>query len=213
MKYYIVLEYLKMSKPALYLSFDVETDGPSPLVNNLLSIGIVGFEENTGTEVFEFETNIISLPNHTPDTRCMETFWLKPEQKEAWEYLQTNKNNYIKVFEDLSCKLTVLSNKYELVWVAYPACFDWMFLKSYYEMAKSNSPNKNDFYDIGFQCVCISSLFDWYKKRHNITSSQASQLFNELGEFDAKTNHYASADARVQGKFYIGLVKKMLESK
>lgn len=197
-----------MSKSILYLSFDVETDGPSPLVNNLLSIGIVGFEENTKTEVFEFETNIIPLPTHTPDTQCMETFWLKPEQKEAWDYLKTNKRNYVEVFEDLSCKLTILSNKYKLVWVAQPACFDWMFFKSYYELAKSNSPNKKDFYDIGYQCVCISTLFNLYKKTHNLNSSQSSQLFNELGEFDAKTNHRASADARVQGKFYLGLTRK-----
>lgn len=202
-----------MSKQTLYLSFDIETDGHSPLVNNLLSIGIVGFEENNKTPVFEFESNIIPLPTHISDTKCMETFWLKSEQKEAWEYLQTNKKDYIKVFEDLSCKLYVLSDKYKLVWIAYPACFDWMFFKSYYEMAKSNSPNKKDFYDIGYKCVCISSLFDWYKKIHNITSSQAFQLFNELGEFNSQTNHYALADARVQGKFYIGLMKKMMKSK
>jgi len=202
-----------MSKQILYLSFDVETDGPSPLVNNLLSIGIVGFEENTGTEVFEFETNIIPLPTHTPDIKCLETFWLKPEQKEAWDYLKINKKNYIQVFEDLSCKLSILSNKYKIVWIAQPACFDWMFLKSYYELAKSNSTNKKDFYDIGYRCVCVSTLFDWYKKVHNLNSSQSFKLFNELGEFDAKTNHRALADARVQGKFYLGLVKKMLYSK
>lgn len=202
-----------MSKSILYLSFDVETDGPSPLVNNLLSIGIVGYEENTGTKIFEFENNIIPLPTHTPDTQCMETFWLKPEQKDAWDYLKTNKKNYIEVFEDLSDKLTILSNTYKLVWVAQPACFDWMFFKSYYELAKSNSPNKKDFYDIGYQCMCISTLFNWYRKTHNITSSQASKLFNELGEFDAETNHRALADAKVQGKFYIGLMKKMLNNK
>ena len=202
-----------MTKQILYLSFDVETDGPSPLVNNLLSIGIVGFEENTGSEVFEFQANIIPLPTHTPDAQCMETFWLKPEQKEAWDYLNTNKRDYIDIFEDLSCKLTVLSNKYKLVWIAHPACFDWMFFKSYYDLAKSNSLNKKDFYDIGYQCVCISTLFNWYRKTHNLNSSQSFQLFNELGEFDVKTNHRASADARVQGKFYIGLKKKMLENK
>lgn len=198
-----------MLKKTLYLSFDVETDGPSPLVNNLLSIGIVGFEENTQIEVFEFETNIIPLPTHTPDTLCMETFWLKPEQKEAWNYLNTNQRNYIEVFEDLSKKLLVLSNTYKFVWIAYPSCFDWMFFKSYYDMAKSNSLNKNYFYDIGYECICISTLFDWYRKTHNLTSSQSLQLFNELGEFNTKTNHRALADARVQGKLYLGLVKKM----
>ena len=42
-----------MSKPILYLSFDVKIDGPAPLVNNLLSIGIVGLEESTSNIVFE----------------------------------------------------------------------------------------------------------------------------------------------------------------
>lgn len=199
----------KMSKPVLFLSFDVETDGPSPLVNNLLSIGIIGLEKESGCEVFEFESNIMLLDNHIPDNVCMETFWLKPEQKDAWEYLKTNKRNYIEVFEDLSKKLFKLANTYKLIWIAQPACFDWMFFKSYYELAKFNS--SENFYDIGFKCTCISSLFDWYKNTHNLTLSQSTKLFNELGEFDNKNNHQALTDARVQGKFYIGLLKKMSE--
>ena len=63
-----------MSKPIFYLSFDVETDGPAPLVNNLLSIGIVGLEESTSNVVFEFESNIKPLETHKSDTQCMETF-------------------------------------------------------------------------------------------------------------------------------------------
>ena len=34
-----------MSKPNLYLSFDVETDGPRPAKNNLLAIGICGLDD------------------------------------------------------------------------------------------------------------------------------------------------------------------------
>lgn len=199
-----------MSKPILYLSFDVETDGPTPLVNNLLSIGIVGLEENTSNIVFEFEANVIPLESHKSDTQTMETFWLKPEQKDAWEYLMTNQKNYLTVFEDLSLKLKKLALTYKLVWVAQPACFDWMFLKSYYELAKSNSLTGTDFYDIGYQCKCSSTLYDLYKKSNNLTSKEALELFNELGEFNPKQNHMALLDAKVQGKFYIKLIKKML---
>lgn len=198
-----------MSKPILYLSFDVETDGPSPLVNNLLSIAIVGLEENTSNIVFEFESNINQLPTHTPDANCMKYFWLKPKQKKAWEYLQINKRDYIEVFEDLSKKIFELSNKYELVWIAYPACFDWMFLKSYYELAKNNSFNKDLFYDIGYECKCIDTLWEYYKKSNNLEANIARNLFNEMGEFDPKLNHQALSDAKVQGKFFIGLMKKM----
>lgn len=198
-----------MSLPTLYLSFDVETDGPTPLVNNLLSVGIVGIEENTSNIVFEFESNILPLETHKSDTQCMETFWLKPEQKKAWDYLQTNQKDYLTVFEDLSSKLENLSLNYKLEWVAFPACFDWMFLKSYYELAKSNSSNGKKFYDIGYECICSSTLFDLYKKNNNLTSKEAYKLFNELGEYDPNQNHMAISDAKVQGKFYINLIKKM----
>jgi Zn-dependent M32 family carboxypeptidase len=199
-----------MSKPILYLSFDVETDGPSPLINNLLSIGIVGLEEDSMDIVFEFESNIKPLPTHIPDSQCMETFWLKPEQKTSYEYLQINPQDYIKVFEDLSQRLQILSNKYKLIWVAQPACFDWMFFKSYYEMAKTQSPNKELFYEIGYQCKCVSTLFDLYKKSNNLSSKQATKLFNELGEFNPELNHQSLSDAKVQGKFFVKLIKKMI---
>jgi len=199
-----------MSKPVLYLSFDVETDGPTPLVNNLLSVGIIGLEENTSNIVFEFEANIKPLESHKQDTQCMESFWLKPEQKEAWEYLQTNQKDYLEVFEDLSSELKKLDIKYKLVWVAYPACFDWMFFKSYYELAKSSSLNEQNFYDIGYQCKCISTLFDLHKKINDLLPNEATKLFNDLGQVEPNHNHKALYDAKVQGKFYIKLMKIML---
>ncbi len=199
-----------MSKQQLYLSFDVETDGPSPLINNLLSIGIAGFDENKNV-VFKFESNILPLDTHTSDKECLETFWLKPEQKKAWDFLQTNQKNYINVFENLSCELYKLSVKYKLIWVAHPACFDWMFFKSYYELAKNNSSNKENFYDIGFQCKCSSTLFDYYKKKNKISSIEATKLFNEMGEVDADKNHYAIDDAIVQGKFYLKLLELLIK--
>lgn len=196
-----------MSKKILYLSFDVETDGPTPTINNLLSIGIVGIEENTEQKVFEFEANLLPIEGHIPDSQCMKTFWLKSEQQKAWEYLHTNQKNYIEVFEDLSNKLTNLANNYKIIWIAYPSCFDWMFLKSYYELAKLNSKSNVNFYDIGYECVCISTLWDFYKNHNNLTSKEATKLFKKLGEFDNETNHYAISDAEAQGKFYIELMK------
>jgi hypothetical protein len=139
----------------------------------------------------------------------METFWQKPEQKIAWDYLQTNKRNYIEVFEDLSTKFKELSNKYVLKFVAHPSCFDWMFFKCYYELAKSNSHDKECFYDIGYHCDCSSTLWKCYKQLHKLSSKEADKLFKELGEPDEKSNHFAISDAKVQGKFYIGLLKRM----
>lgn len=196
------------NKEKLFLSFDIESDGPTPMLNNLISIGIVGITLDEKI-IFEYATNIEPLPTHIQDLHTMQTFWLKPEQKLAWDYLHINKRNYIEVFEDLGVKLKKLSNKYILKFVAHPACFDWMFLKSYYELAKSNSKNKEYFYDIGYNCLCSSTLWNIYKQINNLSSNQANKLFKEWGEFDEDSNHIAISDARVQGKCYVKLLKKM----
>jgi hypothetical protein len=196
------------NKEKLFLSFDIESDGPTPIVNNLLSIGIVGINMDEEI-VFEYQANIEPLATHIQDTQCMQTFWLKPEQKIAWDFIQENKRNYIVVFEELGQKLKELSHKYNLKFVAHPACFDWMFFKCYYELAKSNSQDKECFYDIGYSCECSSTLWNYYKKSNKLTSIQADQLFKYLGEFDESLNHMALSDAKVQGKFYVKLLKKL----
>ena len=42
-----------MSATKLYLSFDIEADGPSPCLNNMLSLGICGMTE-TGEIVYKY---------------------------------------------------------------------------------------------------------------------------------------------------------------
>jgi hypothetical protein len=196
------------NKEKIFLSFDIESDGPTPMINNLLSIGIVGITIDEKI-VFEYEANIEPLATHVQDNQCMQTFWLKSEQKLAWEHLQTNRRNYIEVFEELGLKLKELDSKYKLKFVAHPACFDWMFVKCYYELAKSNSHDKGCFYDIGYQCECASTLWNCYKQSNKLSSQQANKLFKEWGEFDENSNHMALSDATVQGKFYIKLLNIM----
>lgn len=201
-----------MSKPVLYLSLNVKIDGPSPLLNNLLSIGIVGFEEDTTQIAFEFESNIEQIEGHIHCKKHLETFWLKPEQEEALKFIQTNQRCYIDVFIELSDKLKVLDSKYKLVWIAYPACFHWMFFKSYYELAKSKYLEDYDFFDISYYCVCINSFFDTIIKQFKLNSKQSNKLYvefyDELLQIDKekKNLHYGLFDAKVQGKFYLGLL-------
>ncbi len=109
----------------------------------------------------------------------------------------------------MGIKLKELDNQYKLKFVAHPACFDWMFFKCYYELAKSNSSNKENFYHIGYQCTCSSTLWNYYKQSNKINSNQADKLFKYLGKFDNESNHIAISDARVQGRFFVRLLKKM----
>lgn len=196
-------------KPILYLSFDVETDGSTPLVNNLLSIGIVGLLSN-GQIIYEFEANILPLESHKSDDKTME-FWSKPENLNAWNYLNLNQQYYLDVFEQLETELSVQSTQYNLVFVAQPACFDWMFFKCYYELAKSNSL-KSTFFDIGFKCTCISTLVNYYKNLNNSNSSIINKLTKSIKQNNTGIEHSALADAKIQGLFYCELIKIMQNS-
>lgn len=201
---------MKKIKPQLFLSFDVETDGPTPLLNNLLSIGIVGITSNCDI-IYKFEANIKPLETHCQDKKTMETFWLKSEQETAWNNLMTNQRNVVEVFEQLSNELLELSYKYNLAFVAKPACFDWMFFKCYYEYAKSKSTNEINFYDIGFKCICASTLTDYYK---NLDSSNLSVISKLMADIKKNTNgfeHNALYDATIQGLFYCKLLEKLNE--
>ena len=66
-----------IEKEKLFLSFDIESDGPTPMTNNLLSIGIIGITMDEKI-IFEYEANIEPLVTHVQDNQCMQTFWLKP---------------------------------------------------------------------------------------------------------------------------------------
>lgn len=187
-------------KKKLYLSFDVETDGNTPVLNNMLSIGIYGIDKDLN-EVFTFDANIFPLPNRHQESTCMETFWLKDENKLAWDHLKINQRHYVDVFVELSEKLLELNETYQLVFVAFPASFDFAFLKAYYEMTRlvHNKP----MYNIGFSCKCGSTLWNIYKEKNNLSNKNADELKKILGGFNSKNEHFALEDARFQGTVYV----------
>jgi DNA polymerase III alpha subunit (gram-positive type) len=199
----------KTVKPNIYLSFDVETDGPTPMINNLLSIGIVGLTLNEEI-IYRFEANILPLEYHQQDKKTMD-FWLKPQQEQSWNHLLTNQRYYMDVFNQLSDELKELTNTYNIHFIAQPACFDWMFLKCYYEQAKLHSTNPDNFYDIGFKCECISTLSEYYKKIDQYNRNIVSNIMQTIKQNNNGTEHQALYDATIQGLFYCKLSKILNE--
>ena len=200
-----------MSKPKLYLSFDVETDGNCPILNNLISIGFYGIDDNLA-KIFEYDANIEKLPGHQPEARCMNEFWLDPKNKNAWNHVNTNKRNYVDVFLELSDHFKNLNSKYKLIFVASPSCFDWMFFKCYYEMVRNVNNNINTMYDIGYKCHCGSALWDVYREKNKLSYSDSTVLYNQLGEFNAEKEHFALDDARCQALVYVKIKNKLLNN-
>ena len=96
------------TKPTLWLSFDIEADGPSPLCNNMLSIGICGLDDNCVSH-FEFEANFLPLDGHISDEKTMSYFWSNPENKNAYDRLQINQKSNFEIMSQLSENFEKLS--------------------------------------------------------------------------------------------------------
>lgn len=200
------------TKPNLYLSFDIESDGNNPMLNNMISIGFYGLDDNL-TKIFEFEANIEKLEGHESDPECMTTFWNLPENQGAWDYLQQNKKKYIDVMAELSWHFKTLSETYKLIFVAHPSAFDWMYFKCYYELARQNLIQKDPslkMHNIGYSCECSSTLWNLYKRQNNLSSNAASKVYKEISEVDESKEHIAIEDARCQGIAYVKLRNNLL---
>lgn len=184
-----------MNKAIGYLSFDVEADGPSPLSNSMLSLGVVLLTEQ-GIEVDSFEVNLVRRAGSKEDDDTMEWWSNHPE---AWAHCHQNTTSPQEGMKQLADFYAKHSGTYKLKWVAMPASFDWMFMKSYYS---TFAPE--DSVDIGFKAICMSTYRDCLMTCGKLTWEQFNVLFEQSG---ANSGHRAVDDARFQGKTFIKLTQ------
>lgn len=185
----------------LYLSFDIETDGDAPSVNNMLSIGIYGFDQ-TGAAVVEYQRNIAPHDTKVSDERCMKEFWNK--NPEAWAFVQQDQVSAETCMLQVAELFTSVKAKYKKVrWVARPAAYDWQWLNCYYsEFGPADKPS------IGFKARCISTMFDVYKEFNELTKKEEDAVWAEMTKGLALT-HNPLDDAKYQAALYIGLCARL----
>lgn len=118
----------------IYVSTDVETDGPIPGVYSMLSIGSAAFLPDK-TLVSGFTANLETLPEATehPDTM---KWWRS--QPEAWQAARQNTQSPAQVMKNYVAWLKALPG--EPVFVAYPAAFDFMFVCWYLNRFTGENP-------------------------------------------------------------------------
>jgi len=61
-----------------YISLDIETDGPVPMPNSMLSLGMAAFKAETGTMLDTFGINILPLIGGRQDPQTMEWWKVSP---------------------------------------------------------------------------------------------------------------------------------------
>ena len=120
--------------PEVYVSTDVEADGPIPGPHSMLSFASAAFLADK-TPVGTFSANLKTLNGAKGDERTM-AWW--QSQPEAWAACRENCRDPADVMPEYVQWLKSLPGK--VVFVAYPAAYDFMFVYWYLIRFAGESP-------------------------------------------------------------------------
>ena len=109
----------------IYVSTDIEADGPIPGPNSMLSLASAAFRADK-TPLGTFSRNLQTLPGAQPDPKT-EAWW--QSQPAAWAACREDARPPDEAMHDYLAWLKSLPGK--PVFVAYPAAYDFMFVDWY----------------------------------------------------------------------------------
>ena len=173
--------------PEIYVSTDVEADGPIPGPHSMLSFGSAAFREDK-TLVSTFSANLELLPGASGDPKTMDWWATQPE---AWAATRQDCRNPAGVMADYVRWLKGLPGK--PVFVAYPASYDFMFVYWYLIRCAGESPFPHSALDI--KTLVMAALGTEY--REAVKRNMPREWFEERPH-----NHVALDDAIGQGVLF-----------
>jgi 3'-5' exoribonuclease-like protein len=174
----------------IYVSTDVEADGPIPGPNSMLSFGSAVYaaeKKLLGT----FTANLRELPGAAPDPKTME--WWKT-QPEAWAECRRDPEEPAEVMQRYVKWLKSFPGN--PVFVAYPAGYDFMFIYWYLIRFAGESPFSFSALDKTYAMAVLGTSYRGTTKR-----SMPKQWFDELPH-----THKALDDAVGQGALFCNML-------
>lgn len=183
-----------MTVQEVYVSTDVESDGPLPGVNSMLSFGSAAFLADK-TLVSTFSANLVALEGAVPDPETM-TWW--QGQQEAFFKTRQSMLQPSVALPQYVAWLKSLPGK--PVFVGYPAGYDFLFIYWYLIRFAGESPFSFSALDI--RTFAMATLkCDWQRatKKH-----MPSQWFDE----GRPHTHVALDDAIEQGALFCNMLAK-----
>jgi hypothetical protein len=112
--------------PEIYVSTDVEADGPIPGPNSMLSFASAAYTADK-TLVSTFTANLDPLPGAQGDAKTMEWWATQPE---AWAACRKDTRDPTAVMPEYATWLDALPGK--PVFVGYPVAYDFLFVTERY---------------------------------------------------------------------------------
>lgn len=183
----------------VYFSVDIESDGPLPGPNSMLSLGAAAFNDQ-GVMLDTFSGNLKSLPQAKPDPRTMSEFWDK--NPEAWKAATENAEDPAVVMKKFSDWVTKTSGEGRPAFVGYPAGYDFTFIYWYLVYFTGNSP-------FSFSAIDIKT----YAMAMLKTQYRASTKRNMPKRWFPATRHthVAVEDAVEQGLLFMNMLKENVQ--
>jgi hypothetical protein len=175
----------------VYLSTDVETDGPIPGPHSMLSFASAAYRADK-TLVSTFSANLETLPGASGHPTTMEWWKTNPE---AWSAARTNLEAPDVAMHRYLAWLKALAGK--PVFVAYPAGFDFLFVYWYLMRFTGESPFSHSALDI--KTYAMAMLKKGY--RDATKRNMPKRWFDDLPH-----THVALDDAIEQGALFCNML-------
>jgi hypothetical protein len=175
----------------IYVSTDVETDGPIPGVYSMLSIGSAAYLPDKTLHA-TFSANLETLPGAAQHPETMR--WWK-SQPEAWAECRREPRGPEEAMREYVSWLRALPG--EPVFVAYPAAFDYMFVCWYLNRFAGENP-------FGWQALDIKTFAMALTGRDFLSTVKRNM---PRGWFDdLPYTHKALDDAVSQGALFCNML-------
>lgn len=171
----------------IYVSTDVEVDGPIPGPHSMLSFGSAAFTAE-GTLVATFTANLETLPGAEGNAETM-AWWA--HHPEAWEASRRDPRDPAAAIADYVAWLDALPGA--PAFVGYPAAFDFMFVYWYLIRFAGRSPFSFSAIDIKTMAMMMMGT----EYRRSSKKNMPKRWFGEVLH-----NHVALDDAIEQGHLF-----------
>jgi hypothetical protein len=182
-----------MAQPEIYVSTDIEADGPIPGPNSMLSFASAAFLAG-GKQVGTFTANLATLPGAQGDEKTMAWWQTQPE---AWAACRKDPREPAEVMPEYVAWLKALPGK--PVFVGYPVAYDFLFMYWYMIRFAGESPFSHSALDL--KTFAMALLGREYRE-----SSKRNMPPEWFGE--APHTHVALDDAIGQGVLFCNMLEE-----
>ena len=188
-------------KPEVFVSIDIETDGPAAGLNSMLALGAAAFVN--GKEAGIWYATLVPLPGAHQDSETMD--WWKT-QPEAWAEVTSEPRLPEVVIPDFCIWVNRLPG--DPIAVAWPATFDFAFVNYYCHRFIGRNP-------LGFAALDIRSYANGlagYPSYYGLPEKKIREMAGPV-DMAGLRPHVAVDDAIEQGRLFMALRRYATASK